>query len=235
MQSKLRRPNEPCRALPPHHWPRLRALRDVCQLNEHLLGVLSTAAASGAPSTLGLLTQNSELWCSLDSSSRSRAAQIPILLLDLKFQDETWWNGIVRAASCRSTYEVSAEQGVDPWLTEFTRQALMLAWPSVREDRASAALLFGMSEPVAAIIGALAPQQVDHVSVHHSRAIRVRWAEFPVFWRKLLMAAQADDIQTLRDLHLYGLQLLGGEMLRAREMRCGSPSRPGRRAGFILN
>jgi len=218
MKTRPHRFDLPCNALPPPRWPRMRALRDVCQLNEYLLDVLCTLAASEAPTSPSVVANLAELWISLDAPSRRRAAQIPVLLLDLHFQDVAWWREVIAVGGGGPVYECSAGQRAAQWQPEFTREALMLAWPAVREDRVAAGLLFGMSRPVAALVGSLTPQQLDHVSVHYSHEIQLRWAHSHLFWQRLLMSAKADDMNGLAEVHLFGLQLLGGELMRAGEV-----------------
>jgi hypothetical protein len=215
MPKKSRRPDQPCNTMPAHRWLRSRALKDVCQLNEYLLEVLTVQAALGSPTSLDVVTRHADLWRLLDPPARRRAAQIPVLLLDLNFQDETWWRGVICTANSRLTDQRTQNPHVDHWLPEFTREALMLAWPTVREDRVAASLLFGMSESVAAVIGSLTPQQLDHVSLHYSHEMRLRWAQSHAFWHGLLISAQSGDAEAMNNLHLYGIQLLGGERMRA--------------------
>lgn len=215
MLTKSRRPDQPCIAMPAQRWLRTRALRDVCQLNEYLLEVLSVQAALGSPTSLDVVSRHADLWRLLDPAARRRAAQIPLLLLDLNFQDETWWQGVVGTANARLTDQRLQTAHVDRWLPEFTRVALMIAWPTVREDRVSASLLFGMSDAVAHVIGSMTPQQLDHVSLHYSHEMKLRWAQSHAFWRGLLMSAQSADADAMHDMHVFGIQLLGGERMRA--------------------
>ena len=112
MPTTKRRPDQPCNTLPAHRWLRTRALKDVCQLNEYLLEVLSVLAALGRPTSLDVVTRHADLWRLLDATARRRAAQIPVLLLDLNFQDETWWQGVVSTANARLTDPQRPEPGV---------------------------------------------------------------------------------------------------------------------------
>ena len=214
MSTTPHRPDRPCNALPAQRWRQVRALKDVVALNEHLLEVLSVVAALRSPTSPRIITDHVELWTSLDPSSRHRAAQLPVLLLDLYFQDVEWW----QSAAHSTGGLVAAERvlGCDTgcWQPEFIRQTLMIAWPAVREDRLAAGLLFGMSEAVANVVSALTPQQLDHISRYHSQELRLRWMHSNQFWRRLLHAAKANDMDALARTHLFGLQLLGGEVLR---------------------
>jgi len=214
MQPKTHRPPTSCNLLASRRWPRMRILKDVAQLNEHLIAVLSVLAQMRGPTSLAVIGDNADLWGSLDAPSRRRAALFPVLLLDLHFQDATWWGRIVDGAGAPPADAGCAGARAEQWQPEFTRESLMLAWPAAREDRAAAALLFGMSKPVADLVGSLSPQQLDHVSLHHSHEMRLRWAHTPQFWRRLLLASKVDDVAALKDVYLLGLQLLGGEMIR---------------------
>ncbi|MDQ2652721.1 MAG: flagellar transcriptional regulator FlhD [Chloroflexota bacterium] len=214
MPAAKRRPSLPCNAMPAHRWSRTRALKDVFQLNEYLLDVLSVLAALGTPTSLEVVTRHADLWRQLDLSARRKAAQIPVLLLDLNFQNEAWWQGVIRTSKALLTDQRVQAHRADCWLPEFTRETLMIVWPTVREDRVVASLLFGMSDSVAELIGSLTPQQLDHVSLHYSHEMRLRWAQSHAFWRGLLVSAQSEDPDALNDLHLFGIQLLAGERLR---------------------
>jgi hypothetical protein len=57
--------------------------------------------------------------------------------------------------------------------------------------------------------------------------MRLRWAQSHAFWRGLLVSSQSDDTEALHELHLFGIQLLGGERLRAADFQSHA-SRRGR-------
>jgi len=214
MNTTPHRPDRPCNALPAQRWRQVRALKDVVALNEHVLEVLGVVAALRSPASPRIITEHAELWTSLDAASRHRAAQMPVLLLDLHFQDAEWWQAATRAAGDEVAEDRVLGRDAGSWQPEFIRQTLMIAWPSVREDRLAAGLLFGMSEAVANVVSALTPQQLDHISLYHSRELRLRWMHSNQFWRCLLSSAKANDMDALARTHLFGLQLLGGEVLR---------------------
>ncbi|MEO7917066.1 MAG: hypothetical protein ABIR16_05430 [Dokdonella sp.] len=187
----------------------------MCQLNEYMLETLTGQASIGSAMSPDVVTRHADLWRLLDPSSRRLAAQIPVLLLDLNFLDEAWWRGVTSTSNTCPIDQGVQSSGSHYWQPELTRQVLMLAWPTVREDRVAASLLFGMSDAVAAVIGSLTPQQLDRVSLHYSDELRLRWAQCDAFWRGLLTAALSADAEALRDTHLFGIQLLGGERMRA--------------------
>lgn len=214
MESKPR-PAQPCNALPAHRWQRLRGLRDVCQLNEHLLDVLAEATRSGLSGGPEVLSGNAALLASMDPGARRCAAQIPIVLVDLNFSDEDWWQSAAHASD-----DFKNGGAVFPvpwrWQPEATREVLMLAWPAVREDRAAASLMFGMSASVASVMAALVPRQLDYIGSHFCSEIQPRWGRAHGFWRRLLSAAIARNDASLAEIHLHALQLLGGEMMSVR-------------------
>jgi hypothetical protein len=216
MKSGSHRRDTPCNALPAHKWRRLRVLQDVCHLNQNILDELSSLAKSGSTDAPRLVLDDSDLWASMDPEAVLRAAQMPVLLLDLKFQDAMWWRDVSLAAMTRSVCGPSDGSMVSTRMTQFCRQALILVWPAVRDDRLSTSLLFGMSEQVASVIGGLSPRELDNVSLQHGHEMQLRWEHAQGFWRKLLSAAQSGDMDMLRNLHLCGLQMLGGEFMRAR-------------------
>lgn len=215
MESKPR-PSQPCNALPPHRWPRLRALSDVCQLNEHLLEVLAAAARSELPGGTELIAGNSALLASMDPGARRYAARIPIVLIDLNFSDEDWWRSAVHASDDLKNESIGLPVPLR-WQPEATREVLMLAWSTVREDRAAASLMFGMSASVANLVAALVPRQMDYIGSHFCSEIQPRWGRAHGFWRRLLSAAIARNDASLAEVHLHALQLLGAEMMNVRK------------------
>ena len=215
MESKPR-PAQPCNALPAHRWQRLRGLRDVCQLNEHLLDVLAEATRSGLSGGPEVLSGNAALLASMDPGARRCAAQIPIVLVDLNFSDEDWWQSAANAAD-NFNNAVAGLPMPYQWQPEATREVLMLAWPAVREDRAVASLLFGMSPSVADLLASLGPRQLDFIGSKLCSELQPRWWASHGFWRRLLSAAIARNDGALAEVRLYALQLLGGELMRTQK------------------
>jgi hypothetical protein len=236
MNIKPHRQDNPCSTLTPQRWPRVRILNDVYELNARVLETLSHQVVSGASTSISVVAENAELWGTLDASARMRVAQMPVLFLDLRFQDELWWQEVATGTACKVIQQGTSVAQDDQWVAHLTRQALILAWPAVREDRSAAILLFGISEGVANVIASLAPQQLDYVSSYHSHEMRLRWSRSHGFWRKMLTAAQSGDTVRLRELHLCGLQMIGGELIRTRtESVTGKCSGNGKRTGALLS
>jgi len=225
MHSDIRRPDGPCNTRVAQRWQHVRILKDVRELNEHVLDVLSGFSEQplgAAGSAVGY----ESLWRSLDADARWRAAQMPFLFLDLRFQDTEWWQGIL------ASDDLGAADTSDPgyertWQSQLTGQVLMLAWAAARADALSASLLFGMAQPVVEIVGALSPKEVERLGRLVCPAMSLRFCESGHFWRRLVMTARRNDMAGLREVHLYGLRLLGGEMLRRRTYSeaCGRQQR----------
>lgn len=194
-------------------WRGEPALRSVQHLNAHVLRVLAKRALGPGESSLGILCSLQSAWRALDANACVRAGEVPVLLLDAKCRDADWW----RAAESDPLPRPVRDAAPD-WLTrrqasDLLRELLMVAWPIAREDASAARLLFGMSPEVVSAIAALMPQQLDAIATRHGHILRLRFADLPHFWGRLLRAAVSQDTAELQDLALYSIQLIGGELL----------------------
>lgn len=199
----------------PHTWKSARILESVCQVNEHLVSALIEMARHGNVSTV-VVRQNVDALRRMDSAACKRAARIPVILLDLHFQREDWWRSAGRLnGEYRATAPVASSFPAD-YAAELTRESLIVAWLAVQRARRSANLLFGMSDAVANILGELTPQQLNRIAERSSHELHIRWQSKPEFWRKLLLAGQSGSASDLCEVHLYGLQLLGGDLMSVR-------------------
>ena len=199
----------------PHTWQSARILESVCQVNEHLVSALVEMAKHGNVSTV-LVRQNVDALRRMDLVACKRAARIPVILLDLHFQREDWWRNASRPnGEYRATAPVASSLPVD-YAAELTRESLIVAWLAVQRARRSANLLFGMSDAVANCLGELTPQQLNRIAERSSHELRIRWQSKPEFWRKLIAAGQSGSANDLCEIHLFGLQLLGGDLMNMR-------------------
>jgi hypothetical protein len=196
----------------PHRWRSARILEAVWQVNEHLVSALSDLARLGSVSTV-IVRQNSECLRRLDAAGCKRAARIPVLLLDLHFQSADWWR--IAAGLNGGGYPAASSDSSLPadLAAELTRETLIVSWLAVRDTPQSANLLIGMSDAVASLLGELTVQQIDRVAVRKSQELRIRWQSNPEFWQRLLAAGQSGSAEELCETHLFGLQLLGGELI----------------------
>lgn len=202
------------RIMAPHKWGSAPILEAVCQVNEHLVSALSELARLKSPTTV-VVARNADVLRCLDATACSRAARIPLLLLDLQFRKEDWWRN---AASASGKYRArtSCASGLpENYAAELTRESLIVTWFAVRHAPQSASLLFGMSNAVAGLLGDLTPQQLSRVAERSSSELCIRWPDKVDFWRRLFVAAQRADVGELSEIHLLGLQLLGGELIAA--------------------
>ena len=197
----------------PHRWRSARILEAVCEVNEHLVSALIEMARLGSVSNV-VVAQNADALRHLDAAACKRVARMPVLLLDLHFQGEDWWRN---AACANGEYRASGASALPAnYAAELTRESLVVAWLAVQHARQGASLLFGMSDSVAGLLGELTPAQISRVADRSSHELRIRWQMKPDFWRKLLAAGQCANAVDLCEVHLLGLQLLGGELMSLR-------------------
>lgn len=195
-------------------WKGSQSLRRVYALNEHCLEVMARLAKNERERTaIEVVNQLRGIWRGMDIAARQCAARCPVLLLDAQFQDEEWWRW---AKDARSRYRPTVSP--QPYFAPrdggaLMRETLMLAWSMAGNDPNAAIALLGMTPTVSGIIAELGPQQVERIATLHASIVRPRWAGFPGFWRKLLQAACAGDEDSLHDVRLYSIQLLGGELI----------------------
>jgi hypothetical protein len=205
-------------SLPAWKWTGAEMLEFVYTLNERCLQVLGDVhrepGFESPPCTnWSMVEAYQELWCKLDDAGRRRAAQCPFLLLDFNFQRVTWWRQAqgtlprdpkhLPAVSC---FPVAVAR-------EFSAEILTLAWHTAKSDPQTASLVLGLVPGVAGIIGSLGPREVQRISAQYGHELRPRWPNNREFWWKLLTVARAADAQEQADIHLYGLQLLGSDLL----------------------
>jgi hypothetical protein len=199
--------------LQPRKWRGLRTLETVQHMNAHLLGVLvSLAKADGGRHPLEIVNRYRDRWLEFDTAMLQRAASNPVLLLNVHFQNEDWWRWAMRGRSGTWRNIRTLDAFPQKMAGELMRAALMLAWPTAREDRHASRLLFGMSSAVAQLVGALTAPVIESIASRHSRELRPRWEDLPTFWESLLVAALSGDDVRLREVHLYSLQVVASEL-----------------------
>jgi hypothetical protein len=195
-------------------WRGAQALRRVHALNERCLELLVNVARNDRQRTsLAIVNQDRDLWRSLNATARKRAARTPFLLVDVRFQDAEWWRLAKNPRPSSRSRLTLCEAFNGKTAGELMRETLMLAWSTVAFERGCASILFGMTPAVTGTIAELGPQDVERIAARHSRNLRPRWEDFPVFWGKLLAAARDGDEEALHEIHLHGTQLIGSELL----------------------
>lgn len=210
--SSTTRPSQRCNTLRSHRWPRMRMLDDVTALNEHLLE--SLGATLSVDGTLRhLLAGEAAALAGMELAARRRAARVPVLLMDLNFCDGSWW----RSAACCDEDDLG-ESGAS-WQQQLAREVLTVTWSAIREDRAAASLLVGISRPVSLQIETLNPRQLDRIGARHGAALRPRWQHVPSFWQRLFSASVTADEAALSSVQVQALQLLAAELFAASDVR----------------
>ena len=202
-------------ALVPHRWRSAHVLEAVCEVNEHLVSAL-TDLARNVDASMDIVRQNAEALRRLNLDGCKRAARIPVLLLDLHFQNADWWRNAIQFNGGVSPATTGASKMPADLASELTRETLIVAWLAVRETPQSANLLFGMSDAVASLLVGLSARQLSRVAAERSHELGIRWQGNLEFWQRLLAAGQSGSVEDLCETHLLGLQLLGGDLMTAR-------------------
>lgn len=195
-------------------WKGTQVLTRVHGLNERCLELLTeTAHRAPESSSLTIVSQCRNMWRGMNATTRKRAARTPFLLLDVHFQDAEWWRAVREPRLSRRRKHLLKATFTGKIASELMRETLMLAWSTVAFDRGAASILLGMTPSVGSIIAGLDAQDVERIANRHSEHLQPRWDDFPAFWEKLLVAAREGDEEALHEIHLHGMQLIGGELL----------------------
>lgn len=203
----------PVQTLAPYRWRGARILEAVFQVNEHLVSALAEMARHES-ALAGVVRQNSDALRQFDAVACRRAARIPVLLVDLHFKNDAWWEHMVRT-DFTAPYPEQSLRLPAGHAAELTRESLIIAWLAVQHAEECAGLLFGMSAGVSAALATLTPRQLSRISERSSHELRIRWQSNRDFWRKLLNAGRSGIATDISEVHLLGLQLLGGDLMTA--------------------
>jgi hypothetical protein len=184
------------------------------EVNERCLQLLVNEARAERRPAIPLATPLRDLLRNMGAEARRRAAQRALLLVDMEFQDATWWR-LVRAQPGK---QWRSGRGAFPRrsATPLARTTLMLAWHSLQADRDTGCVLLGITPPVADLIVNLQLAEIDQIANRRFRHLQPRWHDQPAIWRALLLAAQANRADAMRDFNVHGLQLMTGSLLSAR-------------------
>lgn len=196
-------------------WKGAPSIRLAHQLNERCIDLFCELALESSPENpWSIIASSRDLWCRLDTAARKRLAVFPFVIVDVRFNDESWW--LAMSEQGRATAGSSSSFTETPWsrYAWLALEALMCAWQVAREDRGIAQMLFAMRRTVADRIAALTMQQVRTIATGGAQALRIRWDDDPKFWRELLLAAREEDEGTLAMLRREAKLLFGGELLR---------------------
>ncbi len=154
-------------------------------LNERCLELMVRLAKSEGSPVPAAVSSNRALWRSLDSSARQRAANHPVLLVDIAFADAAWWRCV--AHNRVAEQKANAPGYLPPKVaSELMRETMTLGWIIAREDRGLATALCGMAPSVARIFCSFGPTDVERLSTRHHRHVRLRFDDHPLYWRMYL-------------------------------------------------
>lgn len=201
----------------PPRWKGAQSLELVHQLNERCIELLcDVAAAQPGGLSLACVADNRELWLQLDPRARRRGARLPFVIVDAHFMDEEWWRCISGSQLRVADRITETSNGLPRQASEnLMHETIMFAWQSTRWDKTVAMLSFGMLRSVAETIASLTPQRVREIATCESSAVQVRWGGDSNFWRHLLLAAQADDLERLTELHMHAKLLLCNQLIES--------------------
>jgi hypothetical protein len=201
--------------LPAWKWTGAEALGWVRDLNARCLDAIGKRLVRVGAARPGeeIDQADIDLWRRLDESARHRAARCPYLLVEMRFDDTAWWEDAKRDAMKPTPNPTVLPAGTAGLGRPLANDALTLAWWTARVDQRTAILLFGLDPRVAALISSLSPVEVRRITARSGNQLRQRWEHNRRMWRDLLSAAISADEEALTDIHLYGIQLLGGDLL----------------------
>lgn len=184
----------------------------VRRLNERGLALLTKAAqASHWAEGLAPWKEVHPLWASASETIVGRAARCPMVLLDFNFQRVAWWSRVINAQPSEESRQPSLSAVHTNEAIPLARDLLLEAWSAARSISPVASLVFGMAPEVTTLIARLSPRDLDRVVVQEFQEMRPRWENRPIFWKELFHAATQMDDESLANVHLHCLQLLGGE------------------------
>ena len=208
----------PKAVLPAWNWPGAEVLDPLYKINECCLRVLKLLAqgklsGNSAAEPFARVTVHRDLWLALDERALRRAAQAPVLLVDIHFQNVDWYNWAkthgaksAKSPNARAAFPVTRAR-------ELMEMTMMLAWHTARAELPTATQILGIGRAVAERIARLDPLDVQRIAKGHFRELKPRWEENLNFWQTLLLAALKDDETSLFDAYQEGTQLLFTDVL----------------------
>jgi hypothetical protein len=193
-------------SVPP--WAGGPCLELVHEFNELFVEQVAEVAREDSQRTMPeMVLMHRDLWLSLDGPARRRVSQCPFLLADIQFRNAAWW----QRAQIDPTWHGGPPSSMRLFLRkpaiDLTRDALIVACCTARQDARLAATFLTMSGEVAHIVAKLGLRQLRHIADHYHQHLRPRWQHMSPFWGRLLSAASHDDREALYDLHLQAFQL----------------------------
>lgn len=195
-------------------WKGARSLQLAHALNVRCIDLLCHSATKPFVERLPpMLRENRNLWCQLNVEGRRRLAELPFVIVDARFRDESWWRTRGSIGGDLVAERAAADESLREARASLFLETLMFAWQVAREDSAVAQILFAMSKPVAGIVSSLPMQDIRTLAAERSEALRVRWDEDSQLWRDLLVAVATDDEAALEEVRLHAKLLFCGDLI----------------------
>lgn len=189
-------------------WAGGPCLELVHEFNELFVEQVAEVAREESERTMPeMVLMHRDLWLSLDGPARRRASQCPFLLADIQFRNAAWWQRAQNDLTWHGGSPTSVRLFLRRPAIDLTRDALIVAWYTARQDARLAATFLAMSDEVAHIVAKLGLRQLQHIADHYHLHLRPRWQHLNSFWGRLLSAASRDDREALYDLHLQAFQI----------------------------
>jgi hypothetical protein len=191
------------------------------RLNEKMIETMVNFARRPGtpPPAYSIVTPLRERLRQLDACARRRLAELPFLLIDLRFTDELTWGRLLQSPT--SSLDRKPRRTADEVRAiALARGVTVLAWHIVHSQPESASLHLGISEAVAMELRRADLLNLDHAAIRIAGACRPRWPDRPSAWLYLMKHAEhASD--SMRNETVYALQLLGADMVCARSRGSG--------------
>jgi hypothetical protein len=193
-------------------WLRAEWLDTLAEVNEQCLELLTEQSTVRTTQVHPILRQVGELWRSLDSSGRRRAAACPYLLVDAGFGDPTRWRWAAGFHVSERESVTYAKFFTVPRTATVARLVFTYAWYLARTQNSAARLILGMPLHCTTLIRACTLGQIHDLAEQQSGWLRPRWPTRVRVWRELLSAASTGDSVALERARMHGLQLLAADM-----------------------
>lgn len=194
---------------------RTQLLQSVRDANASCIDMLVHAARIEPRDRFPLVNHLRSLLPQLTPDVRGRAADTPLLLVDMQLRDAEWWTHLQEYPNRPPPVPPGRGNFSRAGAVPLGRATLMLAWHGVRSDPVGCCLL-GIAPEVARIIASFSLTELDRAVERRFRYVRPRWEDRPAVWRALLVAAQTDDARRIREVNLRAIQLMTGDLLATR-------------------
>ncbi len=141
-------------------------------------------------------------------AQRLAIARTPMLLCDLRFQDDKWWHQATSPKYRRAGVPGLRRQPHARRLLALHRAVLNFAWHIAQQDRVGAEILLGMSHSVTSILARCNTLDIERLAERTVLDLRPRWIDRPAMWRQLLdnpLSPSAARMANIRSVQLIGI------------------------------